>query len=154
MQSWILPQAPAAPAILSIQILSPAGLQSNTIPVPVVAPVVAALEPDDVAVAKPQPALAALDWTDQFGTTGPGTRYDVFGGSLLQLRASGFASGACLTPQSLPAAALFDAPMPAPGDARYYIVRAQNQVNVTTWGTPARDAGIAASTSPCTTLFP
>ena len=38
----------------------------------------------------------ALVWDNQFGLTGPGTRYDVYRGTLTELRDSGgFADGLC-----------------------------------------------------------
>ena len=38
--------------------------------------------------------------------------------------------------------------------ASWFITDAENQLNVTTWGTPTRDAGINAATGACTVRFP
>jgi len=42
----------------------------------------------------------------------------------------------------------------APGDGFYYVVRAQNQANQSTWGSPTRDLEINAAPGACAALFP
>ncbi len=51
-------------------------------------------------------------------------------------------------------AGINDAQLPAPGAAFYYVLRAQTQLNVTSYGTAQRDAEAAVSANPCTVLFP
>jgi YVTN family beta-propeller protein len=146
---WTLPRVPDTPAVLSLRVLSPTGMQSNSIALPVVPPVVAAFEPDDVAADKPQ---IVLTWTDQFGITGPGTRYDVFRGSIRDLRTFGLTTGSCFAAAGVPAL-VQDDEVPAPGNGFYYVIRAQNQVNVTTWGSAKRDQDAGGSGADCPVLF-
>ena len=148
---WTLPTAPAQPEMLALQILSPTGMQSNALALPVVAPPLAAIEPQEVEAGF---SPFALHWPDQVGITGPGTQFDVFRGTTADLHTIGFPAGGCLTPGSLSTPELADPDVPASGAAFYYVIRAQNQLNVTTWGSPARDAGIDASVATCGVLFP
>jgi hypothetical protein len=149
---WIMPQAPGAPTILALQVLSPTGMQSNSVSLPVVPPVVPAYEPDDLAGAVHGPLLE-LSWTDQFGLTGPGTRYDVFRGRIEDLNTpAGLSAGECFG-SALHEAGDEDAELPLPGQGFYYVIRAQNQLNVTSWGSEYRDQKIAASPYPCPALF-
>ncbi|MFQ5767394.1 MAG: hypothetical protein ACE5ID_05355, partial [Acidobacteriota bacterium] len=69
------------------------------------------------------------------------------------LRVAGFSTGACLAEDLFPAA-VFDGAVPLPGDAFYYLVRAENQVNVTTYGSPQKDVGINSAAGACTVRFP
>jgi hypothetical protein len=66
----------------------------------------------------------------------------------------GFSAGNCLTPTSVVDPVLPDARIPTSGQIFYHVVRAQNQVNVTTWGTATRDTSISASLADCSVLFP
>lgn len=150
---WVLPRAPEAPAVLAVQLLGPTGLQSNTLAVHVVPPVVAPLEPRDLELDRTRPAVARLAWSDQFGTTGPGTRYDVVRGKLDELDGTGLAAARCIGAALFRAEAL-DGSVPAPGEAFYYVVRAQNQAGISGWGTTARDAQVGASSDSCPDLFP
>ncbi|MFQ5768807.1 MAG: hypothetical protein ACE5ID_12610, partial [Acidobacteriota bacterium] len=79
---WTLPVAGGTPTIRSIQVMNPVGLQSNSVPLPVVAPVVAAVEPMVLNAVLP---AGEFTWPAQFGITGPGTRFDVFRGSASDL---------------------------------------------------------------------
>ncbi len=118
---------------------------------PVVAAPIAAVEPQGVeAGASP----FELRWPDQVGITGPGTQFDVFRGNIADLQTTGFSAGSCLTPTSLSAPELADPGVPTSAGIFYYLVRAQNQLNVTTWGTLSRDAGVGASMTDCSILFP
>lgn len=47
-----------------------------------------------------------------------------------------------------------DGEVPPPGDTFYYVARNENQVNVTTWGTPTRDTEINAADGACAVRFP
>ncbi len=149
---WTLPAAPASETILALQLLSPEGLLSNSLPLPVVGEVVPAEEPRDLRVGADP--LTTYHWSDQFGETGPGTRYDVFRGFLGDLRDDGLAAGQCISPQGWSQARLADPSSPPPGWGYYYVVRAQNQVNVSSWGFAERDAQHDQSPTACTTLFP
>ena len=148
---WILPAAPSSATILSIQVLGPDGMLSNTQPLPVVDPVVPANADEDVvAHGGLQPSLV-LSWPTQFGITGPGTQYDVHRGALSDLKRVGFDGGSCLTSGSdatIPS--LEDVDSPPPGDGFYYVVRAENQLGATTWGSPDRDGQIDS----CPLRFP
>ena len=44
--------------------------------------------------------------------------------------------------------------VPPLDDIFYYLVRAENQVNVTTWGSAVRDLAINASPGACSVRFP
>jgi DNA-binding beta-propeller fold protein YncE len=69
----------------------------------------------------------ALAWTDQSPVTGPGVRYDVAAGSVLDLRVLGLAPAtACLIGDLADAFADDPGLAPAVGDGRYYLVRARN----------------------------
>jgi len=152
---WTLPLAPAGDAVLSVQILSPAGLQSNAIPLPVVPPVVPAVEPAPVAIGgiPGSPAAAiVLTWPDQFGSTGPGTTYDIFRGVLSALTSSGYASGSCFL-EDTHIAGIVDPDDPGPDKGFYYLARAENQINVSTWGSARRDIGMSGLPGSCQTRF-
>lgn len=153
---WSLPQAPQAsltPTILTLRLLSPVGLLSGGLPLPVVPPVSAAFEPADLA-ARSAPGLTEFGWRDQFGLTGPGTRYDVFRGDLAALRAGRAGDGECITPRDWDRPRITDGRDPAPGAGLFYLVRAQNQLGVSSWGNPARDAALGASARSCRVSFP
>ncbi len=68
-----------------------------------------------------------LAWASQAATVGSGVRYDVAGGRLSQLRASGLvAATSCLAPD-LATASFSDArPQPSSGDGYFYLLRAEN----------------------------
>jgi hypothetical protein len=153
---WTLPQAPGAEAVLSLQILSPAGLQSNAIPLPVVPPVVPALEPTPLGITGgppgPQAATLLVTWPDQFGFTGPGTTYDIFRGLLNNLTSAGYASGSCFL-EDTHLAGIIDPADPGVGRGFYYLARAENQLNVSTWGSARRDSGMLGIPGACTKRF-
>lgn len=151
--AWTLPQAPVVPTILAVQVLSPTGMQSNSVSLPVVSPPVPAVEPQDVSGAKREFSRLNLSWPDQFGITGPVTSYDVFRGTLEDLASTGLTAGRCFD-AALTTPLSGDLELPDPGKGFYYVVRAQNQLNVTSWGSPTRDAEAAASDVPCPALFP
>jgi DNA-binding beta-propeller fold protein YncE len=68
-----------------------------------------------------------LAWASQAGTTGSDVRYDVAGGLLSQLRASGLAAAtACLAGDTATPAFSDVRPPPPSGDGYYYLVRAEN----------------------------
>ena len=128
---------------------------SNSIPLPVVHAVIPPTEPQLESVFKNQavPTFALL-WDNQFGLTGPGTRYDVYRGLLSDLQATGLGSGECLT---IPPSFQFfvtDEDLPAAGDGFYFVVRAQNQAALSTWGSNRRDVEINAASGACSALFP
>ena len=78
-----------------------------------------------VAVTVDSPAH--LVWDDQASATGPGVVYDVVGGSLLALRASGLASSTGCLSGDLSVSAYDDArPDPPIGDGYYYLARSRN----------------------------
>ena len=125
----------------------------NSIVVPVVGPVVAPVEPTPLGAAKLADLSLELAWPDQFGLTGPGTRYDVFRGQVGDLGQVGLTAGSCfLSAVNVPRAT--DGELPPSGGGFYYVVRAQNQAGVTTWGSAARDTDVAASSGSCAALFP
>ena len=62
-------------------------------------------------------------------------------------------AGSCFSP-ALNTPRDTDDELPASGEGFYYVVRAQNQAGVTTWGSAARDTDVAASSGSCATLFP
>jgi hypothetical protein len=91
-------------------------------------------------------------WTDQAPSAGIGTRYDVFSGSVLALRPGGdFATGACsLDNVTTPS---FDdfGPGPAPGQAIYFMIRAQDACpnGTGSYGNANRDSTSSQSPTPC-----
>jgi hypothetical protein len=95
-----------------------------------------------------------LLWDNQFGLTGPGTRYDVYRGLLSELQTIGLDSGQCLTSPPLSQFFLGDEEVPAVGDGFYYVVRAQNQAALSTWGSKRRDVEINGASGACSALFP
>ena len=116
----------------------------------VVDPVVPPGRVEDV-VARREGSAILLSWRSQFGVTGPGTQYGLDRGLLSDLRSSGFGMGDCLVNESdttIPE--LLDIALPASGDGFQYLVRAENQLGTSTWGTPQRDAEIDS----CDTNFP
>ncbi len=150
---WRLPRAPAEPRIVLVQLMTPDGMLSNALPLPVVPPVAEPEEPTDVVVDR-NGRLAELAWSHATGVTGSATRYDVFRGRLGDLRREGFGGGECLTPVGWTEAGLRDGERPASGEAFYYVVRAQNQAGATGWGSTGRDDQIARSELRCEPLFP
>ena len=156
--SWTFPTAGGMPVVHAIQILSPAGLQSNSIPLPVVAPVVPATEPSPLEMLLAPPDLVTVFWPSQFGVTGPGTRSDVFRGLTGDLRGARFASGACFAEDVFVAQSaiwfVIDSEIPPLDDAFYYVARSENQFGVTTWGNAQRDSEINGSAGACSIRFP
>jgi hypothetical protein len=71
--------------------------------------------------------LVTLAWDEQATATGPGLVYDVLGGDLSSLRASGLsaATGCLAADLGAPSWSDTDAD-PAPGDGRFYVPRARN----------------------------
>ncbi|MFQ5720136.1 MAG: hypothetical protein ACE5IK_11375 [Acidobacteriota bacterium] len=155
---WTLPAAGLTPTVHAIQLLDAAGMQSNSIPLPVIEPVIPASEPAPLEVTLVAPGIAAPTWPSPFGVTGPGTRSDLFRGLVNDLATAGFAAGACLAEDVFVANAadwsVPDAEIPPVGNAFYYVARSENQVNVTTWGSPARDAAINTAAGACAVRFP
>jgi DNA-binding beta-propeller fold protein YncE/mono/diheme cytochrome c family protein len=69
----------------------------------------------------------AISWSDQAPGAGPGMRYDVAGGTLSALRASGIVAATSCIAGDLTAPAFSDTQAaPAPGDGYYYVIRAEN----------------------------
>ena len=138
---WKLPAAPPEATVLSIQVLAPTGMLSNTLPLPVVDPVV---PPDPVQdlFAEASDAGLLLFWKSQFGVTGPGTQYDLHRGRLSELREFGLSQGICRNNTDATIASYQDAWTPAAGEGFYYVVRAENQLGDSGWGTPERDEEI------------
>jgi uncharacterized repeat protein (TIGR01451 family) len=84
---------------------------------------------------------AAIDWTSQASSSGPGTVYDAVSGTLQSLvGVTDFASAICLPPGAPPY--LDGRPEPEVGSAYWYLVRARNSCGTGTYGTPDRDTGI------------
>jgi YVTN family beta-propeller protein len=72
-------------------------------------------------------APTALSWSSQATATGPGVVYDVVGGTLSVLRASGLSAATSCIGSGLSTPAYSDArPAPGVGAAFYYLVRARN----------------------------
>jgi hypothetical protein len=68
-----------------------------------------------------------IGWTGQAGASGPGMRYDLAGGSLSALRASGIVAATSCVAADLQAPSFSDArPSPPAGDGYYYLSRAEN----------------------------
>jgi len=68
-----------------------------------------------------------LAWVSQAGTTGSGVRYDLAGGLLSQLRASGLAAAtSCIAPDLATPAFGDTRPQPPSGDGYFYLLRAEN----------------------------
>jgi DNA-binding beta-propeller fold protein YncE len=73
-----------------------------------------------------KPAAVELSWDDQAPAVGSSVRYEVLGGTLSALHATGIGAGGCLA-WGLPAAAHTDTgPVPPPGDGTFYLIRAVN----------------------------
>ena len=100
----------------------------------------------------PQVATLLVTWPDQFGFTGPGTTYDVFRGLLNNLTSAGYASGSCFL-EDTHLAGIIDPVDPGPGRGFYYLARAENQLNVSTWGSARRDSGMLGIPGACTKRF-
>jgi len=82
--------------------------------------------PTEVSNVRLAGAGADVTWNDQAPQTGPEVTYDIVGGSLGALRASGLASASCVvTGVAIPAypGAI---PNPPPGEGFYVLVRAKN----------------------------
>jgi DNA-binding beta-propeller fold protein YncE len=77
----------------------------------------------NLRLSRPGPRLL---WDDQSGVTGPGLRYDVLGGDLSALRASGFAGTTCLASELDVSIYVDGDPDPPAGDGTYYLVRSRN----------------------------
>ncbi len=153
--SWVLPLAPNVPTVLSLQILGPTGMLSNSLPLPVVPPLIPATEPQIETTLKGVGADLALIWDNQFGLTGPGTRYDVFRGTLSELQDSGgFSGGQCQTVPPTSIFGILDQDDPGLNEGFYFVVRAQNQLNQSTLGSATRDLEINAAAGACVVLFP
>lgn len=73
-----------------------------------------------------QDPVTTLIWDPQAAVAGPGLRFDVLGGELSVLRASGIAAATSCLESDLEPASWEDAPDPAPGAGRFYLVRAVN----------------------------
>ena len=84
-------------------------------------------------------APTRLAWDAQAAGIGPGVRYDVAGGTLSVLRASGLSSTACLAGDLQPAAYDDLRGDPAPGDGYFYLVRGENSCASGGFG-PGREA--------------
>jgi YVTN family beta-propeller protein len=77
----------------------------------------------------------ALSWTSQAAATGPGVVYDVVGGLLSALRASGLVAATSCVGSNLTTAGFSDGrALPAPGDGFYYLTRAKNSCGVGVFG--------------------
>jgi hypothetical protein len=89
-----------------------------------------------------------LEWSSQATISGSGTGYDVVRGLVSQLRGPGrFADASCLA-DSQSAASYSDIDLPAPGDAFYYLVRAQNGCATAGWGSGIGGAPRAITSCP------
>lgn len=89
-------------------------------------------------------------WTSQAASAGPGTVYDVFSGSILGLGPTrDFSSGSCALNDNPVSSFDYIGPSPPPGDALYFMFRAQNVCGTGTYGDGHRDATSALSASPC-----
>ncbi len=68
-----------------------------------------------------------LLWTDQAGAAGPGIRYDVVSGSILDLRSAGLVAATSCLASDVPGASYSDSRAnPSAGDGIYYLARAEN----------------------------
>jgi hypothetical protein len=152
--TWMLPAAPAEETVLTLQFLAPNGMLSNSLPLPVVDPVVPATEPTGLASFKGTGTFSVVLWDNQFGITGPGTVFNVFRGLLSELHDDGFTAGNCFTATPTTLFGVIDNSAPPAGDGFYYLARAETSVNVTTWGTPDRDAEIDAAPGACVPAYP
>jgi YVTN family beta-propeller protein len=103
----------------------------------------AASSVDDLAVG----AGTLLSWSDQSATAGPSMRYDVLGGDLSALHATGFAGTVCLAAGLDEATHTDQRPDPLPGDGYYYLIRASNPCGVADMG-PGREALLTLDCSP------
>ena len=83
-----------------------------------------------------------LTWTDQKPVTGTSLRYDVLGGDLSALHASGIEATTCLASGLLGAFYVDTRPAPPAGDGYYYLVRAGNPCGFGDLG--PNDAALAA----------
>jgi len=138
---WALPAAPVSRTLLAIQLLGPTGLLSNTLPLPVVDPVI---PPAEISGLRLDRSLSTtrITWDSQFGVTGPGTRYAVHRGSIGELQATGQYNGICIETVAVGDPIAQDRETPAQNEAFYYLVRAENQVGASSWGAIPRDAAI------------
>ncbi|HXI03308.1 MAG TPA: kelch repeat-containing protein [Candidatus Saccharimonadales bacterium] len=96
--------------------------------------------------------LYTFTWTDQAPASGFGTYYDVFEGRLGELLPGGdYSSGTCREENLSDAVFSYTGPDPLPGDALYFMLRAQNACpgGTGTYGTANRDTTAAMSQAPC-----
>jgi hypothetical protein len=85
-------------------------------------------------------APTRLIWSAQAAVTGPGVRYDVAGGTIADLRASGLAAATSCLAGNLEVAAHDDTrPGPPPGSVFFYLARAENSCAASGFG-PERAA--------------
>lgn len=93
-----------------------------------------------------------FSWTDQSPTAGMGTMYDVFSGNVASLRPAGdFAAGSCAFDDLTAPSYDYNGPNPPPGQAMYFMFRAQNSCpgGTGSYGRPSRDATSAQSPTAC-----
>ena len=83
-----------------------------------------------------------IHWDSQFGVTGPGTRYAVHRGNIAEMLTTGQYNGICLNTESAGDPIAQDRENPAPHEAFYYLVRAENQLGASSWGAALRDSSI------------
>jgi len=88
-----------------------------------------------------------IRWDSQKTTAGIGTVYDVFHGSLTELRNSGgdFSLGRCWVNDSIDPSTIFDRLVPDAGDGVYFLARAQNRCGTGTYGSPNIDSRIGSA---------
>jgi len=89
-------------------------------------------------------------WMSQSSSSGTGTLYDVFWGSIGMLGTAGdFSTGICRI-ENLPNAVFDDGgASPGAGEIFYFLFRAQNSCATGSWGTVNRDTTAAGSGSAC-----
>ena len=111
--------------------------------------------PRDAAASSPPPAVqgvrlsgsgaVAVDWDPQAS----GTRFDVAAGSAATMAEDGdFARAGCRADGVPEAPWLDDQAGPTAGDARYYLLRAENVCGAGSWGTASSGAPRSVSVCP------
>jgi hypothetical protein len=92
-------------------------------------------------------------WTDQASITESVTVYDVYSGSLSDVRTLGgdFSQGACHLENTTTPSFDHQGPAPSPGDTLYFLIRAQNECpsGTSSFGSAERDGSIAGSGVGC-----
>jgi hypothetical protein len=93
------------------------------------------VEVEQLTLDRDEVGVTFLDWFSQSGSSGPGTVYDMVDGMIADLLADdGFAGAGCLLSGAGEPPVTDPGSDPAPGQGRYFLVRARNECGTVTYG--------------------